>query len=308
MTDSVPGGARLGAVHPSAHATASWSGRRALPAVLFAHLRNAAFPEDDFPSVAVHVPAGFDARDRPGLVIYFHGWQGCVAAALGAEATSCDASGEPRDAASLASQLDGAGVNAILVAFELRRNASTGEVGGLAMPGQARTALKELFTEALAEPLGCSLDVDEFDRIVLITHSGGYQAAASVLAYGDLPAVNEVVLLDSLYGAEQVFLRWIADDVARFDARQASPRRFVDLYTCCGGTAEPSRAFAASAAELLTRAGLGGSVRAEDASLELPLTALEAPVLFWRVSKPHGELPRAYVQPVLQAAGFASIR
>jgi hypothetical protein len=295
------------ALAPPAHATACTGARPPLPPVLFAHLRTAAFPDDPFPSVAVHVPPGFDAAYRPGLVLYIHGWQGCVAAALAQGDTRCDDGGEPRAASNLAMQIDGAHVNALLVAFELRRNAATGEVGGLAMPGQARSALRELFTEALAAPLGCVLDVDALDRIVLITHSGGYQAAASVLAYGDLPLVGEVVLLDSLYGAEPVFARWIAGDVDRFDPRLAAPLRFVDLYTCCGGTADTSRAFANSTAEVLARAGLPSSIRVDDAGGELDPAMLEAPVVFKRVSRAHSELPRAYVQDVVRAAGFAPI-
>ncbi len=262
--------------------------------------------------MAVHVPPGFDAADRPGLVLYIHGWQGCVAAALADTHTPCDGpAGDPdemRAGSNLAAQIDDARVNAILVAFELRRNASTGEVGGLAMPGQARAALRELFTEVLAPPLGCMMDVDALDRIVVVTHSGGYQAAASLLAYGDLPAVSEVVLLDSLYGAEPVFARWIGGDADRFDPRLASPLRFVDLYTCCGGTAETSLAFARTTAELLSRAGLASAVHVDDTTGDLDPTTLAAPVLFKRVSRPHGELPRAYVGAVLRAAGFAPIR
>jgi hypothetical protein len=293
---------------PSLHATACAGARPPLPSVIFAHLRAAPFPDDASASVAVHVPPGFDAADRPGLVLYIHGWQGCVAAALAENDTRCDDAGEPRAASNLAAQIDGARVNAILVAFELRRNASTGEVGALAIPGQTRSALRELFAEALAGPLGCALDVDALDRVVLIAHSGGYQAAAAVLAYGDLPALSEVVLLDSLYGAEPVFARWIADDVSRFDPRLASPLRFVDLYTCCGGTADTSRAFARTTAEALARAGLPSSICVDDAAGELEPALLDAPVVFKQVSRAHGELPRAYVEEVVQAAGFAPIR
>jgi hypothetical protein len=300
--------ARRAAGAPNRQATACTGARPPLPPVIFAHLRAAPFPDDPFPSVAVHVPPGFDAADRPGLVLYIHGWQGCVAAALGENDTRCDDAGEPRTAANLAAQIDRARVNAILVAFELRRNASTGEVGALAVPGQARNALRELFTEVLAAPLGCALDVDALDRIMIIAHSGGYQAAASVLAYGDLPALSEVVLLDSLYGAEPVFARWIADDIERFDPRLTSSLRFVDLYTCCGGTADTSRAFARTTAEALARAGLPSSIRIDDGSTELDSELLDAPIVFKQVSRAHAELPRAYVEAVVRKAGFAPIR
>lgn len=291
----------------SVRATACTGARLPIPPLIFARLRTAAFPEDPFPSVAVHVPPGFDAADHPGLVVYLHGWQGCVEAALGGTSTPCEDAGELRSPSNLAAQIDDARVNAVLVAFELRRNASTGEVGGLAVPGQGRAALRELFTEVLAAPLGCTLEVDSLDRIVLIAHSGGYQAAASLLAYGDLSAVREVVLLDSLYGAESVFARWIAADVDRFDLRLAARLRFVDLYTCCGGTAERSLEFARTTAEVLARAGLESSIRVDDASTELDPAMLDAPLVFKRVSRAHGELPRVYVEPVLRSAGFAPI-
>jgi hypothetical protein len=272
------------------------------------HLHRGAFPETTHPDVAVHVPPGFDATRRPGLVLYFHGWQGCTVAALSAEDVPCDEAGPPRSAANLVRQLDEADVNAMLVAIELRVDAPTGEPGRLAMPGGARELLRELFAEHLAGALGCTLQVDALDRIVIVAHSGGYQAAASVISQGDLPQVSEVVLLDALYGANEVFARWIAHNIGRFDSRAwGGGLRFVDLYTCCGGTSEASRSMARQAQEALAAAGLPGDGYDDDGDLELDAAALARPVMFKRVSRPHGELPRAYVRQVLEASGFAHI-
>ncbi len=292
---------------PTAPATACEGARDALPEGLFYELRAGAFPGSSRPDVAVHVPPGFDATRRPGLVVYFHGWQGCVAAALSAGDEPCTDAGPPRPGTDLASAFDAAGVNALLVAVELRSDMPTGEPGKLAMPGGLRDLLRELFSEHLADPLGCALDVDALDRVVLVAHSGGYQAAASALALGDVARVTEVDLLDALYGADDLFSRWIEAQALRFDPRVSDPLRFVDLYTCCGGTTEPSRALARRLGSELSRAGLAEALSDDDVEAPVTASALAHGVVFKRVPGPHGDLPRAYFRELLQAAGFAHI-
>jgi hypothetical protein len=280
--------------------------RDATPEALFYELRAGAFPGSARPDVAVHVPRGFDATQRPGLVVYFHGWEGCVAAALSPDDTPCTDAGMPRPGADLASEFDAAGVNALLVAIELRSDMPTGEPGKLAMPAGLRDLLRELFAEHLAAPLGCTLDVDALDRVVLVAHSGGYQAAASALATGDV-AVTEVDLLDALYGADDVFSHWIASQAPRFDPSVNNPLRLVDLYTCCGGTAERSRALAQRSSDLLVGAGLSQAFADDDRESPLQPGALAHGVVFKRVSGPHGSLPHTYFRELVQAAGFAHI-
>jgi hypothetical protein len=230
------------------------------------------------------------------MVLYFHGWHGCVAAALADEDSPCEDGGDPRASAALARQIDDARINALLVAIELRVDAATGEPGDLAAPGMMRAMLGELLRERLADTIGCALEVDALDRIAIIAHSGGYQAAASVLQFGDLPQVSEVVLLDALYGAEGVFRSWL-----RAGSRGWHPARFVDLYTCCGGTVERSRAMAELAASE------PALVFDDDSDSELDASALVKPWVFKRVARAHGELPRAYVRVLLESAGFARI-
>ncbi len=280
--------------------------RDATPEALFYELRAGAFAGSAHPDVGVHIPPGFDATRRPGLVIYFHGWEGCVAAALSADDTPCAPAGLPRPGADLASEIDAAGVNALLVAIELRSDMPTGEPGKLAMPAGLRDLLRELFEEHLAAPLGCAVEIDGLDRVVLVAHSGGYQAAASALALGDV-AVTEVDLLDALYGADDVFSRWIASQAPRFDPRVNNPLRFVDLYTCCGGTAERSRTLAQRSSESLAAAGLARAFTGDDGESPLEPGALAHGVVFKRVTGAHGSLPRAYMRELVQGAGFARI-
>jgi hypothetical protein len=212
-----------------------------------------------------------------------------VAAVLSEDAVPCEEGGEPRTPSGLARQVDDAGVNALLVAVELRVDASTGETGQLAAPAGARGLLREILGR-IREALGCDLEVDALDRVLVMAHSGGYQAAATVVAMGDLPQISEVVLLDALYGADDVFRSWVADG-----------RRFVDLYTCCGGTLERSRA-------LSGQAGRGEAVFDDDGDSDLDSGALSHLVVFKRVPAAHSDLPRAYARVVLENAGFAPIR
>ena len=266
--------------------------RPPLPSALFFESASGAFPGSERPDVAVHVPPGFDATRRPGVILYFHGWNGCVAAALSDGDAPCVADGPPRPGSRLAAQLDEARVNALLVAVELRADMPTGEPGAMAARGGARALLREVLAERMAGLLGCALTVEAIDRLVVVAHSGGYQAAASAVAFGELPALTEVVLLDALYGADDVFGAWVSDALRD----PAGTRRFVDLYTCCGGTLAGSQALAWSA-----------GVAVYDDDVAWTPDVLAPRVVFARVPAAHRELPRAYFRDILQRAGFAPL-
>jgi hypothetical protein len=227
-----------------------------------------------------------------------------VQAALSDTAVPCSEGGEARPASHLASQLDDARVNALLVAVELRADLPTGETGQLATVGGLRALLREVLEVHVGPELepAATLPVDAFEPVVLVGHSGGYQAVATALALGELPHVTEVVLLDGLYGADPVFDAWVGDAVEHLDATQ----RFVDLYTCCGGTLERSRALAGRA-----RALSGPSSQEifdDDGDFELDRSTLTRPVVFKRVPRAHGALPEAYLRPVLEAADLPRLR
>ena len=231
--------------------------------------------------------------------------------------TSCHEGGDRQPGSAIASQVDEAGVNALAVAVELRPEMSTGEPGNLAWPGGFHELLRELLSERLAPYLGCAIEVDALDRVVVVAHSGGYQAAASVLALGDVPQIREVVLLDALYGAQEVFLRWMGDGGDE-DSLAEPRRRFVDIYTCCSGTAEASRAMAERALRassgvgffapaLGDRATLPAAALIDESDRELDATALSHPWLFKRVARPHDALPREFVTIIVRSAGFAKL-
>lgn len=244
-------------------------------------LRSRAFEDAEGPAAAVHVPPGFDAGRGPGIILYFHGWNGCVEVALGDEDAPCVEGGPDRPASSLAAQLDASGVNAMLVAIELRRDAASGDPGKLAEPGRVRALLREIFTEHLTLPLGRALDVDALGPTIVVAHSGGYQAAVATLAVGGV-RVDDVVLLDALYGADDAFASAVRGGV-----------RLLDLYTCCGGTGDHSRALAAALA------GRSRDVVIDDGDADVDPTTLTHTVFFKRVPAPHALLPQLYARVVL---------
>lgn len=248
-------------------------------------LRARAFADAEGPAVAVHVPPSFDAGRAPGIVLYLHGWDGCVRVALGDEDAPCIEGGPDRTASSLAAQLDQAGVNAMLVAIELRPDVASGDPGGLAEPGRMRALLRELFVEHLTMPLGRTLDVDALGPTMLMAHSGGYQAAAVTLALGGI-RVDDVVLLDALYGADDVFGSAVHRGV-----------HLLDLYTCCGGTDRHSRALAAA---LDASTASNATVLIDDDDAHLDPTTLTHTVFFKRVSIAHSDLPKVYARAIFQ--------
>jgi pimeloyl-ACP methyl ester carboxylesterase len=247
-------------------------------------LRSRAFVDAEGPAVAVHVPPGFDAGGGPGVILYFHGWNGCVRVALGDDDEPCVEGGPDRKASSLAAQLDQAGVNAMLVAIELRPDVESGDPGKLAEPGRVRAMMQELFVEHLALPFGRTLDVDALGPTIVVAHSGGYQAAAATLARGGV-RVDDVVLLDALYGADDVFGSAVRAGV-----------QLLDLYTCCGGTDGHSRALAAA----LVPTHRDGDVMVDDGDSDLDPTTLTHTVFFKRVPAAHALLPQLYARVIFE--------
>lgn len=277
------------------------------PPVLLFNLRAAPFPNSGHPDVAVHVPPGFDSYTRPGLIVFFHGFDNCVVNVVGSVDTECTPGGPVRGALHLIDQLNAARVNAILVAVELRFDMATGDPGQLTKAGDFGALLRELFTEHMATVLGRTLDVPDFDRIVVGTHSGGYQATAMALEHGQVPQIREVDLYDSLYGETAIFDGWMQTNAARFDTSRPDGLRWADVYTSGGGTAADSRTMASSAGAWLRGAGLGGSMYDDDTTATMAPADYGHPVLFKLSGLAHGEVPKYYFQRLTQAAGFAAI-
>ena len=271
------------------------------------NLASAPFPSSSHPSVAVHVPAGFKPCERPGLVVFFHGFNNCVANVLGSVDGECTPGDGARSALSLSEQLDASKANAILVAVQLSFDQATGAPGALAKAGGLRALLDELFDQHLAMPLGAPIGVDDLDRVVLASHSGGYWATAVSLSSGNVPRVTEVQLYDSLYGEEALFRAWVDGHLAQFDVARSDVLRFNTVYTVGGGTLDNAQAMAAWVAPKLAAKGLAPSLLDDPTTATLDEPAFDHPLIFKRSALSHNDVPRYYFERMVRHAGFLSL-
>ena len=271
-------------------------------------LRAAPFPSSGHPDVAVHVPEGFDPSGRVGAIVFFHGFDNCVANVIGAVDTACTPGSPTRSALHLVTQLEAARVNALLIAVQLRYDMATGDPGQLGKKGQLRALLHELLTEHLDAALGRSLDVGDLERVVIASHSGGYQAAAASISVGDVPQIREVDLYDSLYGNLAQYDAWMQGGIARFDGSRGDALRWADAFTTGGGTATNSRAMAGRAKTWLDAAALGASLFFDDTTATLAGPDYAHPVIFKLSGLAHVEVPRYYFGRLVASSGFAPLK
>ncbi len=282
------------------------AGPRVYERVYFYQMPTAAFPAQTGPSVAVHVPPGFDPTPPLAVQVYFHGWSNCVANVVGPTNTPCTPGGTARRASDLITQFDAARVNALLVVPELRVDAMTGDPGAFARTGAFRAFLQELLAVRLAPVLGPH-DLTDVGRLHVMAHSGGYLATAAVVRAGGITALREVVLLDALYGETTTFDGWVRGNVARFTPPATTGFRFVDVYTASGGTMANARAMAGRAATWLRTAGLTASLLDDDTVTMLAPDDYAHPVIFKRSALSHDDTTRYYPRRLFAASGFAPL-
>jgi hypothetical protein len=141
------------------------------------------------PSVRVFLPEGYRERGAQDLVVHFHGWNTTVPSTLAAHLYQ--------------EHLYASGSNAVLVVPQGPVDAQSGDFGKL----MGRGGLSRLLTEVLVllyreQKITHPIRGD----LVVTSHSGGYQAVASLLDPNSLaPKVSQLGLFDSLYGYEAYF-------------------------------------------------------------------------------------------------------
>jgi len=273
----------------------------------FYNVPSAPFPSTSHPDVAVHVPKGFRPWDRVGAVVFFHGFNNCVTNVIGSVDTSCTTGSPVRTALHLSDQLDAARVNALLIAIELRYDMATGDPGALANVGQLRKILHETLVDHLDAVLGRPLDVDDLERVVVCTHSGGYQAAAKSISVGSVPQIRQVDLYDSLYGEIATYDGWVRGSITRFDAKRVDELRFSDVYTSGGGTATNSRAMATRMDGWLAPVALSASLLYDDTTATFVTADYLHPLIMKHSALTHDGVPQYYFQRMVSAAGFAPL-
>jgi pimeloyl-ACP methyl ester carboxylesterase len=251
-------------------------------------LTEAPFDEPRAPSAIVHAPPGLDLARRPlRVVVFLHGWSGCVRVLAHEGPTGCRDGERARDGWGLLARFDAGAPNALFVLPQLAYLERDGSPGRFREPGRFRAFLEELLV-ALRPRLG-AVTVDELAPVTLLAHSAGFETALALLARGGVE-VGSVVLFDALYVGVEPFATWVA---------AATERRLVSLYTGTGRTARQSAMLARRARTLLP----SGAV-AEDASISLPEALRSHRVVVARSPVGHGAVPGRHLPEIVAGLGL----
>jgi hypothetical protein len=181
-----------------------------------ADLAHAAYHVKGVPSVIVHAPAGFDPRGPLHLVVFLHGYSGCIPVLMGQGDVPCR-SGEPaHEGWDLGARHDAAGTNTLFIVPQLAFMRRDGRPGAFAQPGGFRAFLDELLAGPLGTRLGGPRKLSDIGSIDLIAHSAGYSSALAIMEQGGLgERIKSVVLMDALYAETPRFAHYIETHAAR---------------------------------------------------------------------------------------------
>ena len=250
-------------------------------------LASAATDDPLHPGALVYAPPALDPAAW-GLVVYLHG--------IDNNAENVARAAGDRPSADLVGHLARAGRSALLLVPELRFNHGSPDPGRLVADGALRRLVEEVLAR-VGDAYG-GLSTARLVRTVLISHSGGFHAAAALATRGGLP-VDELYLLDSLYGEEDAFFGCA-------DAVLAAPgqRSLINLY----GSSTERRSLA-----LLARVRAAATARGIDAAFiagsDTPVAAEQlwpgapgAAFLSQRVPIAHAAMPAALVGRLLAAS------
>jgi pimeloyl-ACP methyl ester carboxylesterase len=269
-----------------------------LPAATYTYRLDAgAFPPTAaHPSALVYIPSGFDPTPPLSFIVYIHGFYNCVENIVRDAGISCDpAAGSPvRTASALASQMEVAHKNAILLCPEVAYDQASGATGNLGNTNGFRALLAETLGD-LAPVLGPRTLVD-VGKVVLVSHSGGYTVAAAIATKGGVP-VQELFLLDSIYGNVADFETWINQDRAAY---QTTARRWASIYTAGGSTQTNSIAMAGWAKTWAPPDA--GEIVDDRTTATWPDATYHHGLLFKLTGIAHGVIPNYYFSRLIESS------
>jgi hypothetical protein len=263
---------------------------------LAADLEHGAFRVPGAPNVVVHAPARFDAARPLQLVVFLHGYSGCISVLVGRGSTRCK-SGDAvaHQGWDLARYHDAARTNTLFVVPQLAFMKRDGDPGAFEREGGFREFLAELLRGALAARLGGPRSVDDVASIDLVAHSGGYRAALAILEHGGLAPtqLHSVVLFDALYGETARF----ADVI---EQRSGTGLRFVDISLANGTPERESRNLLQRLQKTLAASQ---TITAEPEGIAQAIA--RAPIVIAHGTPPHRLVPATHLAAVLTALHHA---
>jgi len=178
------------------------------------------------PTLVAHAGPRFDPRRPIEVVLFFHGWNGCVEVLVRSGRASCRPDGATEDGWGIADRVDAAGRNTLLLAPQLAFRSRDGAAGRLANEGYAKAMIDEAMA-ALGPSVG-GKRIADVSRVTIVAHSAGFEAALVVGRRSGLgDTLDRIALMDALYDVESAFLRWVG---------ASEHRSLVSLHT--GGRTE----------------------------------------------------------------------
>lgn len=262
-----------------------------------AQLRHGAYDIQGAPNVVVHVPPKFDARGPLQIVVFLHGFSGCVSVLMGKGPSRCRAGAPQQVGWDLGRYHDAAHTQTLFVVPQLAFMKRDGRPGRFAHQGGFRAFLEELLRGPLVEPLGGPRALRDVARIDIVAHSAGYQAALAILEHGgvDPSLIRSVTLLDALYGEAAGFARYVE--------RHAAELQFV-VISLPNGT--PAREARRLARRLTQRLGRDRVTRIDRDGIADAIA--DHPIVFAQGRPPHRAMPATYLAEVLAALHRKSAR
>lgn len=238
----------------------------------------------------MHAPAGFDARRPLTLVVFLHGYTGCVPVLMGKGETHCRPQDPAREGWDLGAHHDAAHTNTLFVVPQLALMQRNGRPGRFGDRGGFRAFLQELLAGPISQQLGSPRTLANVAGLHLVAHSAGYQTALAILERGEVSRlIKSLVLLDALYGETPRFARYV-------EAHAASGLHFVSIYLEQG---TPRRENQALLRRL--RYSLGAERVATAEASDLATTVAEHPIVIASGTPPHRLLPATHLAELLRA-------
>lgn len=152
------------------------------------------------PLAVVHATPALGDASVLDLVVVFHGWSSCASTVMGYRRPPCRRGGGNLE---VARRLDQTGLPILGIVPQLVFERRDGDPGRFAQPGTFTRFLEEVL--ARSAPLVGQRTLADVHGLVLAAHSAGYATLAAVLRAGVPESLRAVVLLDALYGHEDVF-------------------------------------------------------------------------------------------------------
>ena len=136
------------------------------------------------------MPRGFDPTPPLSVIVYIHGFSNCVENIVRDAGGECEPDGgTPRRLRARGAARGAGQERASCVCPEIDYDAQTGNPGNLGTTDGFRALLAETLAD-LAGPLG-GATVADVGKVIVASHSGGYETAAGIASKGGIP-VQEI--------------------------------------------------------------------------------------------------------------------